>query len=419
MGLQQKPAIRAEQFRTQEAALSTQEIRAKWWPEISVAYNYRYTPIIPTTLIPVGQFNLDNPTDVVRGIRMGSKWQQNGGLLLSQPLIDFSISRSLKRSRLQKQLAQTNYRNARQVLIREITLSYLNICRWEELLREAAADTVGSALLLKEQQLRFGREQLLRSELNRAKINHNDAVTWLKEQQTELIMEKIYLAYLTGQSPDSVVFHKSFDSKRAESDLKTLMNSDIPTDSIPAVQQLFLQSRIAGAELREAQSRNLPTFSFDGYVGGNHYAPAFDPFRKRSWYGNAYIGISMNLPILYGEDISARNKRLKIKMHAFELDATDEKERLHTLSQQRLVRIGFLEETVNTLTENRELQRESLRVLRRRFEEQQITSFELNIEETELLKLQSKLGQNLQDLNTERLQYLYEKGLLEQLAPAF
>jgi outer membrane protein TolC len=69
---------------------------ARYLPQISVSYDYRYYATRPSQIIPVGLFS-EAPTDEKRAIQFGTPWQQNAGITLYQPLIDLSITReSLK-----------------------------------------------------------------------------------------------------------------------------------------------------------------------------------------------------------------------------------------------------------------------------------------------------------------------------------
>jgi len=54
-------------------ALSILNPYQKYLPDLSLNYNYRYNAIIPTQIIPVGQFN-PVPTDEKRPIKFGTPW---------------------------------------------------------------------------------------------------------------------------------------------------------------------------------------------------------------------------------------------------------------------------------------------------------------------------------------------------------
>jgi outer membrane protein TolC len=55
--LANKGNIRAVRTDIEIAKLQTSSAYQKYLPDLSLSYNYRYNPIIPTQIIPVGQFN--------------------------------------------------------------------------------------------------------------------------------------------------------------------------------------------------------------------------------------------------------------------------------------------------------------------------------------------------------------------------
>ncbi|MEG1585907.1 MAG: TolC family protein, partial [Bacteroidales bacterium] len=209
--IRHKPSLEILRLQEKQENLSLQEIKARWWPEISLSYNYRYNPVVATSILPIGQFDINNPTNEVRGIKMGTKWQQNGGLSISQPLIDFSIIRAVRQSKNLCKLAITNQKIGRDELIYETARCYLTICQKEKILENSIQDTLRTFTTLRLQEALFRHERLLVSDLNRARINHNESVNLLENTRTDLLTEKIFLSFLTGFTPDSLILFTRFD----------------------------------------------------------------------------------------------------------------------------------------------------------------------------------------------------------------
>jgi outer membrane protein TolC len=76
-------------------SLNIKQIRAKNLPQIVLAYDYLYNPIIRTNIVPVGQFS-PIPTDETRAIKFGTKFNQMAGLQIMQPIFDASIRSKVK-----------------------------------------------------------------------------------------------------------------------------------------------------------------------------------------------------------------------------------------------------------------------------------------------------------------------------------
>ena len=410
--IRHKPSLEVLRLQTQQEELSRKEIKARWWPEISLSYDYRYNPIVATTIIPIGQFDVNNPTNAVRGIRMGTKWQQNGGITLSQPLLDFAIQRNLRRSKLLCELASANQKIGHDELIYEVAQSYLNICRKEELMEINRQDTLRTYVTLRQQMSLFKNEKLLLSDLNRARINHNDAISLLEDVQTDLLTEKIYLSFLTGISTDTLVFFTRFDPQQSRRQIRWCLDEKVQPDSLYILRKLNLEQRTAREDLKIAKARSLPTLSLEAFLGGNHFNDCFSPFERNTWYGSSYLGISLKLPIVYQENFKARNKRLHLNATIYALQEAEQRRQLNTNALISFENIRKTEKEIERLEENKSLEQQILVVLSRRFEEHQTAAFELNLEELEYLKIQTRLQEKYTEQILESLNYLKNTGLL-------
>jgi outer membrane protein TolC len=117
------------------AKLQTSSAYQKYLPDLSLSYNYRYNPIIPTQIIPVGQFS-QIPADEKRPIKFGTDWQQSSGLNLFQPIIDFSIKSRVAESRINEKLKNTDAAASERDLKLEVIKSFTNIWLRAELLEQ-------------------------------------------------------------------------------------------------------------------------------------------------------------------------------------------------------------------------------------------------------------------------------------------
>ena len=139
--LANKGNIKAVKTDIEIAKLQTSSAYQKYLPDLSLSYNYRYNPIIPTQIIPVGQFN-QVPTDEKRPIRFGTDWQQNSGINLFQPLIDFSIKSRVAESKINEKLKNADGEAVQRDLIMEVIKSFTIVWLREEQTRSATLDTL-------------------------------------------------------------------------------------------------------------------------------------------------------------------------------------------------------------------------------------------------------------------------------------
>ncbi|MCK7538681.1 MAG: TolC family protein [Marinilabiliales bacterium] len=171
------------------ARLETSAASQKYLPDLSLSYNYRYNPIIPTQIIPLGQFS-QIPTDEKRPIKFGTDWQQNAGLTLYQPIIDFSIKSRVAESRINEKLRNTDAAAAERDLKLEVIKSFTNIWLREEQLRSATLDTLRTSRTKELFMLKSQEGKVLKTDVNRAILNHNNSLSEYVAVSSALTREK-------------------------------------------------------------------------------------------------------------------------------------------------------------------------------------------------------------------------------------
>ena len=196
--------IRAVRTDIEIAKLQTSSAYQKYLPDLSLSYNYRYNPIIPTQIIPLGQFS-QIPTDEKRPIKFGTDWQQNSGLNLYQPIIDFSIRSRVAESRINEKLRNTDAAAAERDLKLEVIKSFTNIWLREEQLRSAALDTLRTSRTKELFIVKSKEGKVLKTEVNKAILNHNNSLSDYVAVSSSLTREKIYMSFLTGISLETLL----------------------------------------------------------------------------------------------------------------------------------------------------------------------------------------------------------------------
>ena len=105
--LNNKANIKALKIQSEIEALKTSQFKSNYLPQLTVAYDNIYNPIIRSSIVPVGKFN-PIPTDEVRAIKFGTNWQQNAGINVFQPLFNATINSKIAESKIQEKIKQTD-----------------------------------------------------------------------------------------------------------------------------------------------------------------------------------------------------------------------------------------------------------------------------------------------------------------------
>lgn len=405
--------IKAVRTDIEIAKLQTSSAYQKYLPDLSLSYNYRYNSIIPTQIIPVGQFN-QIPTDEKRPIKFGTIWQQNSGLSLYQPLIDFSIKSRVAESRINEKLKNTDAAVAERDLKMEVIKSFTNIWLNEEQLRSAELDTIRTSGIKELFAAKSREGRVLKTEVNKTLLNHNNALSNYFAASSSLTREKIYMAFLTGISLETLLDGKFDFSPFSEDGLKTVNKYPLP-DSVPSVESLRLQAELLAQQQVSEKMKNTPTLGFEGFLGANQYTDSFNPILSGSWYGSSYIGLSLRLQIFSGNSVKNRVNQLKLEEIGIKYRLEDEVNSVINRSILLNEEIRKISYHTELLRQNIALYKENFSLYQERFDKGQINAYDLLTEEIDYQKEMAMLNEKRAELVYKQIELINNSGALSSL----
>lgn len=405
--------IKAVRTDIEIAKLQTSSAYQKYLPDLSLSYNYRYNSIIPTQIIPVGQFN-QIPTDEKRPIKFGTIWQQNSGLSLYQPLIDLSIKSRVAESRINEKLKNTDAAVAERDLKMEVIKSFTNIWLNEEQLRSAELDTIRTSGIKELFAAKSREGRVLKTEVNKTLLNHNNALSNYFAASSSLTREKIYMAFLTGISLETLLDGKFDFSPFSEDGLKTVNKYPLP-DSVPSVESLRLQAELLAQQQVSEKMKNTPTLGFEGFLGANQYTDSFNPILSGSWYGSSYIGLSLRLQIFSGNSVKNRVNQLKLEEIGIKYRLEDEVNSVINKSILLNEEIREISYQTELLRQNIALYKENFSLYQERFDKGQINAYDLLTEEIDYQKEMAMLNKKRAELVYKQIELINNSGALSSL----
>lgn len=405
--------IKAVRTDIEIAKLQTSSAYQKYLPDLSLSYNYRYNSIIPTQIIPVGQFN-QIPTDEKRPIKFGTIWQQNSGLSLYQPLIDLSIKSRVAESRINEKLKNTDAAVAERDLKMEVIKSFTNIWLNEEQLRSAEFDTIRTSGIKELFAAKSREGRVLKTEVNKTLLNHNNALSNYFAASSSLTREKIYMAFLTGISLETLLDGKFDFSPFSENGLKTVNKYPLP-DSVPSVESLRLQAELLAQQQVSEKMKNTPTLGFEGFLGANQYTDSFNPILSGSWYGSSYIGLSLRLQIFSGNSVKNRVNQLKLEEIGIKYRLEDEVNSVINKSILLNEEIREISYQTELLRQNIALYKENFSLYQERFDKGQINAYDLLTEEIDYQKEMAMLNKKRAELVYKQIELINNSGALSSL----
>ncbi len=164
---------------------------------------------------------------------------------------------------------------------------------------------------------------MLKTEVNKAILNHNNALSNYVAVSSSLTREKIYMSFLTGISLETLL-DGTFDFSPFSDDVLKIGNTDPLLDSIPSVKSLRLRAELLEQQQKSERMKHTPTIGFEGFLGANQYTDTFNPFLSDSWYGSSYLGLSLRFQILSGSSTKNRVNQLKLEEKGLKSRLEDE-----------------------------------------------------------------------------------------------
>jgi len=406
--------IQAGKKDVQIQQLITKALYKQYGPQASLEYNYNYNPILQSSIIPVGKFNPALPSNATEDIQFGTTWSQSAGITVTQPLYNAGIKKRIKESALQEKISSAGQAQSEYELAYDILEAYTNIYLQQQQVSSSIIDTTRTWLSYQLQQDKYTAGRLLKSDLNKAIINHNNTKQQLIDATIQMLENKIYLLYITGAPTDnSSDFSIDTSFLNSYSLLPVITNFSL--DNIPVFQQINFQQQLSILRQETEKAKYLPIISLQGYLGANQYSNEFNPVKSNSWFGSSYIGLNVKLPLLMGEDKNKNIEQLQLESQKYLNQIQDKSAQYKQDASTALLEIERVKNNLATQGLNLNLYRESLKISQDRLKEGQITSFELNNQEQELQQLIATYENTKKQMWLYRLAYLKASGQLNKL----
>ena len=409
--------IQAGKINVQIQQLITQALYKKFGPQVSVEYNYNYNPILQSSIIPVGKFNSALPPNATANIQFGTTWSQAAGLTATLPLLDANIKKQIKESRLKEKITGATQAQSEYELAYNAAEAYINTWLQQQQINSAIIDTARTWLSYQLQLEKYTAGRLLKSELNKAIINHNNTKQQLVDATIQLLENKIYLLFITGTAATDA---NNFNIDTTFFNNTGLLPDDInavafPLDSIPVFQQLKMQQQLSLLQQQSEKSKYIPVVSLQGFLGANQFSNEFNPVKSNTWFGYSYIGLNVKIPLLLGEDKNKKIQQLQLQSQQYDQQIQDKSAQYNQDAATATLEVERIKNKLTTQETNLLLYQESLKISQDRLKEGQITSIELNDQEQELQQLLAVYETTKKQLWLYKLSYLKASGQLSRL----
>jgi len=393
-------------------SLSIKQISAKNLPQIALAYDYLYNPLIRTNIVPVGKFS-PIPTDETRAIKFGTKFNQTLGLQVMQPIFDATIQSKIKDAQLQYRIKKDQVTTANEELTFEVAKTFVSILSKQEQLKISKLDTLRTASTLKIVGNKFSEGNILKMDFNKAKINHNNSIFTYRELISDLIIEKIYLAFLTNLQAETLDV-VDVDNIFTEQNLNILSQSN-ERKPLPKVNELDSRILLVQQQIRGEKVKYLPKLNLNGYLGSDQFSNSLQPFQSNTWFGNSFVGLALRLPITIGENKSNKTSQFQSQIKSLNFQKEEEIKESEKNKLTAVQEIITLKEEAKSFSLNIDLLKENVQLYNERLLAGQETVENVNLEEIEYQREIQKLNNVNNKIWQQWLLFLKNTGMLDKL----
>lgn len=300
--LENQPSERAFRIENQINAAQVDKALLQKNLKLNGNVDMQANPFLPASVVPVGQFNVQNPTDETRAIRFGTWWQATAGVTATKSLYDAGLNAQIREQNFQADITENNHALNRQNIALELTKAWYalllsneetgflkeNFRKTDELLKDALNKRDGGAAT--------------ESAVISARMQQNSARIQLEQAEGNRRRNVETLLYRMGISPERAG-EAAVKGTLAEvlSQLEKFAPPSFDATSTaanrPEIQQFVLDNRLQQLRLETEKARLRPTLSAFAFFGMNNLTNDVPIFAENSWFSNGNIGLQMKIPV--------------------------------------------------------------------------------------------------------------------------
>lgn len=261
-------------------------------PQISASATFNDNLQLQTTVLPAGIFGPE-----AKPIQLGTQYNTNAGLDVSQVLYDQSKLAGIKANKPYLELTRQQQALNQEMLIYNTSTAYFQVLIQEQQIRMLTINGRTYEKLTEVLRYQFEKGTVLQKDVDRVQVNLNSTRYQIDDA---VIRKKLALNNLKNAMgmplenelaiQDSINYETFADGGISESiELESLTEIKINQLSIE-LQQINVKTR---------QAAYMPTLNAVGKLAtqslNNNFSDAFS-----SWRGYSYVGVSLNIPLTNG-----------------------------------------------------------------------------------------------------------------------
>ncbi len=253
----------------------------------------------------------------------------------------------------------------------------------------------------------------MKIDVDKIQVSHNNTESLLHQSELSYNQSLNNLKYYMGMPVDSTIV-------LADTVLDAnLIMADRLIDNINYENRADFQLQKISLDANELEKKRnaagyLPSLSFNAYGGYNAFRDEFDFFQDKEWYSNAYIGVSLRIPIFDGLQRQSRNAQSKLKIEKSKVNINQFRESIKVELSNSEIEYNNAIDNIRNEKSNLELAENVLKSTQLEYEQGISTALDLVQSETSYRESLNSYYRTLLSLYIAKIDFEKSKGTLTE-----
>ena len=376
--------VRNARLNQQYASEQVKENTGKLLPHASISGAFTDNLKLATSMIPdiaSGDYNHKIP------VQFGNKYTSSVTGEVDQTLLNSNYFLGLKAAKVYQELSVKSLAATAITTRVNVSKAYFNVLVNEEGIRIARSNVEQLQKSLKDTQAKYQAGIAETVDVNRIKVQANNAATGIQNQQRLLAYSLEELKFQMGmpQNAQLTLTQSVDDFKKG---LTVTDTTGFSSESRPEYTMQEIQTQLDQLSLKSVKLSFLPQLSAYVNYGYNWFSPTFSDLYNKG-FGNSALGLSLSFPIFNGTERIHQTNEARITLEQSRNDLENLDQQIHLEVRNAYVQYLNNRDQLNTQQQNMGLTQGVYDRIKYKFDQGVSSSLDLLSAENELQQAQS------------------------------
>lgn len=406
--LQNKAEAVKARLNVENSEYQIDEVRANALPQINLNGGITYNAIIPQMALVMG--------DQIQVIQMGTPWQSNATVSLSQQLFNQAVFTGLKAAKTTREFYKINAQLTDEQVIEKVANSYFEAYKTESQLKTIETTIENTTRVRGVIKSLFDNGLAKKIDLDRTDVALNNLKSTRQQLTNALQLQENALKYLIGMDLNTDI---ELPENTFEVTKHALIDESTNIENRTEIKLLEKQGELLALNKKAIEAQSYPSLSLSANFGYNGFGQNFPWFAKPAdgvnWSGASAIGLNLTVPIFNGGSVKAKVKQAQNQIDILEVDKRDTRLALDMSLKNAVTQLNNSLITLNVQKENVNLAKEVLTNIENNYKFGLATLTDLLDAETQYADAQNNHTNALLDYKVAEIQLIKAKGELKTL----